>query len=362
MKKEVKEYIRYTMIGTIMIYVVVIFLFFMASFVWFDDDLKIISIVVGILIIHNLIVTIMDYVYYKKNNNSAYYKKVDKELNKPLLHEDHQYILTDNYIINLKNGHLFRYDDIKYLYRKIGFGGATNHAGMKGLFFHAIFNKYLYITTQNNDCDRYAIERMIPITIGDHFEDFSEIIKSKNPKVKEIEPPKMSKKKKILVSCIWAFVILCLFSFFKYGHLFYIIDNFRFTYTRRNSVLEETFPEKIPTNVIDYEFHRSIMPFQGGTDIVLYYKDDNLNTISFDEKYRDGATFVGNYESFENHDNIMITSFIYTPIDDEDRKQDFTIYIYRDKCDDSGYCNHGTLIMNAINPKTKEVVHQYSSW
>ena len=59
MKKEVKEYIRYTMIGTIMIYVVVIFLFCMASFVWFEDDLKIISIVVGILIIHNLITTIM---------------------------------------------------------------------------------------------------------------------------------------------------------------------------------------------------------------------------------------------------------------------------------------------------------------
>ena len=358
MKKEVKEYIRYTMSGTIMIYVVVILLFCIASFVWFNDDLRIISIVITILIIVNFYNTIKAYLFYKKNNDSNYYKKADKELNKPLLYKDNQYILTDNYIVNLKNGHLFRYDDIKYIYRKIGFGGATM---MSSLHFHAVFNKYIFITTKDNNTDRYIIDRLVPITIGGQYEDFSEILKSKNPMVKEIEPPKMSKNKKILVSCISAFIVMCLFSFFKYGHLFYIIDNFRFTYTRRNSVLEETFPEKIPTNVNDYEFHRTVMPLQAGTDIVLYYKDDTLNPASFNDKYKNNATFIGNYESFDNHDNIMHTAFIYTPIDNE-KKKDFTIYIYRDKCDDSGYCNHGNLIMNAINPKTKEVVHQYSSW
>ena len=359
MKKEVKEYVRYTMTGTIMIYALIILC--VALFILLNDGLRILSIVIGIILINNLITKIMDYSFYKKNNNPAYYKKADKELNKKILHRDNQYILTDNYIINLRNGHLFKYDDIKYIYRKIGFGGITTHSGMPELFLHPAFNKYLYITTNDNNTDRYIIGKIIPITIGSQYKDFTEIIKSKNPMIKEIEPPKMSKMKKIFVSFISAFIIMCLYSFFRYGHLFYIIDNFRFTYTRRNSILEETFPERIPTNVDDYEFHRSIMPLQAGTDIVLYYKDDALNPISFDEKYRNGATFIGNYESFENHDNIMMTSFIYTPIDD-DRKQDFTIYVYHDECDDSGYCNHGTLIMNAINPKTKEVVHQYSSW
>ena len=183
MKNDVKEYIRYTMIGTIMIYVVVIFLFCMASFVWFDGILRIIFIVITISIIISLSRKIIKYLYYKKNNNPNYYENVNKELNKPILFQDNNYILTDNYIINLKNGHIFKYDEITTIYKKVGFGGATPMAGST---FYLVFNKYLYITTKNNDCDRYAIETLIPITIGGKYDDISEIIKKKNPLVKEL--------------------------------------------------------------------------------------------------------------------------------------------------------------------------------
>ena len=184
MKKDVKEYVRYTMIGTIMIYVVVIFLFCMASFVWFDGILRIIFIVITISIIISLSRKIIKYLYYKKNNNPNYYENVNKELNKPILFQDNNYILTDNYIINLKNGHIFKYDEIKTIYKKIGFGGAIPFARPGN--FHLLFNKYLYITTKSNDCDRYAIEQIVPITIGDKYNDIGKIIKKKNPLVKEL--------------------------------------------------------------------------------------------------------------------------------------------------------------------------------
>lgn len=166
----------------------------------------------------------------------------------------------------------------------------------------------------------------------------------------------------ILIIIVPLITLLVIYITNKYGDPFYIFNNFRYTYTRRNSILEETFPPVIPRNVKAYKFHRSILPLQGGTDIVLYYIDENINIDEFNEKYKKGATFIGNYNEFDNHDDIMMTAFNYTSVEYDDRKQDFIIYIYSDRCDDSGYCNHGTLIMNAINPQTKEVVHQYSDW
>ena len=183
MKKDVKEYIRYTMVGTIMIYVVVMFLFCLASFVWFEGILRIIFIVITLLIVINLFRTIKKYLYYKSNNKLDYYENVNKELVKPLLFEDNKYILTENYIINLKNGHIFKYDEIATIYEKIGFGGATY---MGGSSYHILFNKYLYITTKNNDCDRYAIGQIVPIVIGSKYTDVSDLIKKKNPYVKEL--------------------------------------------------------------------------------------------------------------------------------------------------------------------------------
>ena len=182
MKKDVKEYVRYTMIGTIMIYVVVIFLFCMASLTWFNGILKIISIIIGSLIILSFFHTVKEYLHYKKENKQSYYEEANKELSNPILFQDNNYILTDNYIINLKNGHIFKYDEITTIYKKIGFGGFTYRINKNNL----IINNYLYIKTKSNDCDRYVIDRINPVTIGEKYNDIGEIIKKKNPFVNDL--------------------------------------------------------------------------------------------------------------------------------------------------------------------------------
>ena len=183
MKKEVKEYIRLSMIRTILLYVVAIILFCMISFVWIDGYFRIIFTVINLIIVIHFFYTIKNYLYYKKNNNILDYKNADKEIIKPILIREKNYILTDNYIINLKNGHLFKYNDITSIYKKKCFGGVTffgSHA------LHLTFNEYLYITTKNSNTDRYFIRQIIPITVNGKYYDISEIIKTKNPVVKDI--------------------------------------------------------------------------------------------------------------------------------------------------------------------------------
>ena len=170
MKKGVKEYICLNMISTILIYVVAIILICMISFVWLDDYLRIIFTVINVLIVIHFLYTIKKYLYYKKNNNFLDYKNADKEIINPILMREKNYILTDNYIINLKNGHLFKYTDITNIYKKKCFGGVTFFGSHT---LHLVFNEYLYITTKNNNTDRYFIRQIIPITVNGKYYDIS---------------------------------------------------------------------------------------------------------------------------------------------------------------------------------------------
>lgn len=139
-----------------------------------------------------------------------------------------------------------------------------------------------------------------------------------------------------------------------------ITDPKYYNYYVRDKTLNKVFPEDIPKDVNDVNFHFSPAMMQAGTVYTLYYVDNNMTAKKFADKYSRQAIWIGKKEDYSNKD-LLKGAFSFTPAK-YNNEDDYTIYLIEGECDDSGYCNHGLFLLAAYNEKTNEVIFAYEDW
>lgn len=179
---------------------------------------------------------------------------------------------------------------------------------------------------------------------------------------------KKSKIMKTLIDLLCAFLILIYAIWYLSTMFLTAIDSSLTPITdisKYEKSLSETellvFPKQIPENVQNVEFIKHGGFLQGGAETALYYIDPNLNLDEFDKKYREDSIWIGNIEEYTEKPGLLAGAFSNTPAY-YTNEEDYTIYLIEGRCDDSGYCNHGELLMVAVNPKTNEVVYKSEDW
>lgn len=124
---------------------------------------------------------------------------------------------------------------------------------------------------------------------------------------------------------------------------------------------ENVFPKEIPKNVKNVNFCYAPGILQGGTFYSLYYIDENMTKEKFDKKYKNKSIWIGHKEEYKEKSGLLSHVFAYSPVD-YDNENDYLIYLIKGECDDSGYCNHGELLLVAFNEKTNEVLFKSGDW
>lgn len=121
------------------------------------------------------------------------------------------------------------------------------------------------------------------------------------------------------------------------------------------------FPKKIPQNAKNVMFHYNSQFLQGGGILSLYFKGDNDIIEYYNNKYKKFKLDENNIKEYEKQ---IINNKIWdsTPYNNSEETDKFTVYLIYNKCDDSGYCNHGTIKIIAINHKTNEILFYYENW
>ena len=125
--------------------------------------------------------------------------------------------------------------------------------------------------------------------------------------------------------------------------------------------LGKVFPAKIPDTAKNIEFYYNPGFLQAGTDYSLYYIDDSMTIEKFDKEYKSKAIWIGHKEEYTEKDGLLSGLFTYTPSNYEN-ENDYIIYLIEGRCDDSGYCNHGDVLITAFNEKTNEVLFRSGQW
>lgn len=123
----------------------------------------------------------------------------------------------------------------------------------------------------------------------------------------------------------------------------------------------KVFPKKIPKDVEDVKFLYAPGILQGGTRYTLYYVDKNMTLDKFDKRYKKHAEWIGHINDYTENKGLLSGAFYYTPSEYKN-ENDYVIYLIKGKCDDSGYCNHGSFLMTAFNEKTHQVVYSTEAW
>lgn len=143
----------------------------------------------------------------------------------------------------------------------------------------------------------------------------------------------------------------------------------RFLRVYASDEAKKIFPNQIDKNMKNVKFHYNPEVLQGGEVLYLYYIDTNMSIEKIDKKYKDKAIWVGNKANFNETNNdkkgLLSGSIDQLPLKnnyDAADENDFVIYLIRGKCDDSGYCNHGTFLLVAFNEKTKEIIYREENW
>lgn len=177
--KRLKKYIKISIICTIINHIITILVFFIFGVFTITNnglvtEYTIIYFSIASIIFFRLIYLLIKQICLIKNIKLQDFQKIEYELESPILIVKTDYILTDTYIINLKKIHIFKYKDIKYIYRRYGFRIANNKIKIV---------KYLYTKTNDGMKDKFLIG--FPFTIDcSQFYDFSDIIMKKNLFVK----------------------------------------------------------------------------------------------------------------------------------------------------------------------------------
>ena len=125
--------------------------------------------------------------------------------------------------------------------------------------------------------------------------------------------------------------------------------------------LTKVFPENIPKNVTDVQFHYNPPLLQGGMIHYLYYVDENMTSDKFDKKYRFKAEWIGHINEYNEKPGLLGGAFSNTP-SQYNNENDYIIYLVKSRCDKSGYCNHGNFLLAAFNEKTNEVIFKSEDW
>ena len=123
--------------------------------------------------------------------------------------------------------------------------------------------------------------------------------------------------------------------------------------------LEKVFPRDIPKDAKSVKFFSRPAFLQGGTEVILYYVDEDFDMSTFNKKHQKMAKWVGHIDEYHDDDASFNQVFYNTPVKNE---KDFTIYLIKSSCDNSGWCNHGDYLLAAANDKTNEVVYSYEDW
>lgn len=132
-----------------------------------------------------------------------------------------------------------------------------------------------------------------------------------------------------------------------------------YKYKVKGEWLLQVFPKEIPSHVQNVQFAYQPGFLQGGAVVSLYYIDEHLDTETFQKNWEEKAIWIGHFD--QNDSKKYRLSFYMTPVD-ENKINDFMIYLIEGRCDDSGYCNHGDFLFVAINPGTKEVIYKGEDW
>lgn len=134
-----------------------------------------------------------------------------------------------------------------------------------------------------------------------------------------------------------------------------------YNYYVKGEKLEKVFPSKIPIEAKDINFYYAPGILQGGTMYSLYYVNNNITKEMFDKKYKSKAIWIGNIDEYKDKEGLLTGVFSYTPSYNKN-ENDYTIYLIEGRCDNSGYCNHGSFLIAAFNEKTSEVVFCSQDW
>lgn len=179
---------------------------------------------------------------------------------------------------------------------------------------------------------------------------------------------KKSKIMKILIDSLCTFLILIYVTWYLITMFWTAIDSALIPITdisEYEKSLSKTellvFPKEIPENVQNVEFIKLNSVLSSGAETALYYIDPNLNLDEFDKKYREDSIWIGSIEDYTENPGLLTGAFSNTPAY-YTNEEDYTIYLIEGRCDDSGYCNHGELLMVAVNPETNEVIYKSEDW
>lgn len=134
-----------------------------------------------------------------------------------------------------------------------------------------------------------------------------------------------------------------------------------YNYYVKGEKLEKVFPFKIPNEAKNINFYYAPGILQGGTTYSLYYVNNNITKEMFDKKYKSKAIWIGNIDEYKDKEGLLTGVFSYTPSYNKN-ENDYTIYLIEGRCDNSGYCNHGSFLIAAFNEKTSEVVFCSQDW
>ena len=179
MGKNLKKYVRFSIICTIIKHAIVMLLFSVFGLFTIGNnnlitEYTIIFFSIVLIIFFKLIYLLIKQIYFIKNLKSKDLERIEHELENPILIVKTDYILTDTFIINLKKIHIFKYKDIDYMYSKCGLIIASNKIRIV---------KYICTKTNDGMKDKFLIGYPFIIDCSP-FYDFSDIIIKKNPFVK----------------------------------------------------------------------------------------------------------------------------------------------------------------------------------
>ena len=170
MGKRLKKYVIISIIKTIILYAVVILFLTIFGIEMIKDNGSLFFLGLDVICIVLLINKINHHISNIKNINLEDFKKIEKELHDPILIVPFNYILTDTYIVNLRNSHLFKYKDIETMYKRVGFKFFSSK--------YAYLSRYLWTITKDKKKDKFFIGYVG--IISDSYWDFSDIIQKKN--------------------------------------------------------------------------------------------------------------------------------------------------------------------------------------
>ena len=166
----------------------------------------------------------------------------------------------------------------------------------------------------------------------------------------------------VITSTLWIYYIIAIFPIALISAMYPVTNTvfYKKIINDLNTPITDVFPKKIPKEVENVKFHYNTSFLMGSELLYLYYIDKDMTDEKFDKEYKDKSIWIGNYKEKKEISGGYLLEF--SKDESYKRENDFTIYLFDQDCDDSGYCNHGIYILAGFNEKTKEIIYKYEHW